>query len=285
MKIQTKTLLAGVAALALVAGTGFASAQEQKPAKQPQTSVQSMRGGAAPSAQPQAGASHMSQQQQGASHAGRQPSASHTGQQLGQNAQPGGHRMGMEQPAQRGKSTAQQQTKGTERFGQSQTGVTTHGRQAEQINRGNKGNFERRGTAQTEQKGNFERRGTAQTEQKGNVTRGGRTGGTTLTEQRTGRNGLHGLQGNASHVTLSDQQRTKIRQTVIGASGAPRVSSVDFDLAVGTVVPRGHIQVVPVPRMLVDIEPAWRGFLYFIYQDELVIVDPNDMRIVAVVPV
>jgi hypothetical protein len=272
MKTQTNTLLAGVAALALVAGTGLASGQEQKPAKQPHSSAQSMKGGAAPSAQQQTGASHMSQQQQGASPAGRQPSASRTGQQLGQNAQQGGHRMGMEQPAQRGKSTAQQQTKGTERFGQSQTGVTTHGRQAEQINRGNKGNFERRGTAQTELKGSM-------------TTRGTRTGGTTVTEQRTGRNGLHGLQGNASHVTLSDQQRTRIKQTVIGASGAPRVSSVDFDLAVGTVIPRGHIHVVPVPRMLVDIEPAWRGFLYFIYQDELVIVDPNDMRIVAVVPV
>ena len=33
MKMQTKTLLAGVAALALMAGTGFASAEEQKPAK------------------------------------------------------------------------------------------------------------------------------------------------------------------------------------------------------------------------------------------------------------
>lgn len=287
MKMQTKTLLAGVAALALVAGTGLASAQEQKPGKQPQTSAQSMKGGAAPSAQKQPGASHMSQQPQGASHAAQQSGAGH----MGQNAQPGGRKMGMEQPGSRGKSAAQQRTKSTERFGQSQTGVTTHGRQAEQINRGNKGNFERRGTAQTEQfnrgsKGNFERRGTAQTEQKGSVTtRGTRTGGTTVTEQRTGRSGLHGLQGNAANVTLSDEQRTRIRQTVIGASGAPRVSSVDFDLAVGTVIPRGHIHVVPVPRLLVDIEPAWRGFLYFIYQDELVIVDPNDMRIVAVVPV
>lgn len=35
MKMQTKTLLAGVAALALMAGTGFASAEEQKPAKGP----------------------------------------------------------------------------------------------------------------------------------------------------------------------------------------------------------------------------------------------------------
>lgn len=253
MKMQTKTLLAGVAALALMAGTGFASAEEQKPAKQPQTSAQPMKSGAAPSAQQQTGASHM-----------------------GQNAQPSGHKMGMEQPAPHGKSTAQQPAKGMERFGQStsQKGMspTTKGQQAEQINRGKKGNFERSGTAQTEQKGSV-------------TTRGTRTSGTTVTEHRTGRNGLQGLQGNASHVTLSDEQRTKLRQTVIGAHGAPRVSHVDFDLSVGTVIPRGRIHIVPVPRMLVDIEPAWRGFLYFIYEDELVIVDPRDLRIVAVLPV
>jgi hypothetical protein len=115
--------------------------------------------------------------------------------------------------------------------------------------------------------------------------RGTRSSGTTVSEQRNGRNGLKGLQGNASHVTLNDEQRTKIRQTVISAHGAPRVSHVDFDLAVGTVVPRGSIHFVPVPRLLVDIEPAWRGYDYFIYEDELVIIDPRNMTIIAVVPV
>ena len=144
MKMQTKTLLAGVAALALMAGTGFASAEEQKPAKQPQTSAQPMKSGAAPSAQQQTGASHM-----------------------GQNAQPSGHKMGMEQPAPHGKSTAQQPAKGMERFGQSTSpkGVspTTTGQQAEQINRGKKGNLERSGTAQTQQKGSVTTRGTRTT--------------------------------------------------------------------------------------------------------------------------
>jgi Protein of unknown function (DUF1236) len=263
MKTQTKTLLAGVAALALMAGTGLASAEEQKPAKQPQTSTQPMKSGAVPSAQ-QTGASHMGQQQ-GASH-------------VGQNAQPSGHKMGMEQPARRGKSAAQQPAKGMERFGRSTSpkgvNTTTKRQQAEQINRGKKGNFERSGTTQTEQRGSV-------------TTRGTRTTGTSITEHRTGRSGVQGLQGNASgtHVTLSDEQRTRIRQRVIGAHGAPRVSHVDFDLSVGTVIPRGRIHVVPVPSMLVNIEPGWRGFLYFIYEDELVIVDPNDMRIVAVLAV
>ncbi len=265
MKMQTKTLLAGVAALALMAGTGLASAQEQNSGKQPQTSSPSTKSSAAPKAQGQSGASHMGQNSQ--------PSGSRMG--MGQNTQPSGHKMGMERTSPSGKS-AQQHTKGMERYGQSTSpkgeASTTKGRHAQQINRGNKGNLERNGTAQIEQKG-------------GMTTRGTRSSGTTVSEQRNGRAGLQGLQGNASHVTLNDEQRTKIRQTVISAHGAPRVSHVDFDLAVGTVVPRGRIHFVPVPRMLVDIEPAWRGYDYFIYEDELVIIDPRNMTIIAVVPV
>jgi hypothetical protein len=98
--------------------------------------------------------------------------------------------------------------------------------------------------------------------------------------------GLKGLQGNVSgfNGTLTDEQRTRIRSRVIGARGAPRVDHVGFDVAVGTAIPRGHIHVAPVPRYLVRIDPAWRGFLYFVYEDELVIVNPQDMRIVAVLP-
>jgi len=201
MKMQTKTLLAGVAALALMAGTGLASAQEQNSSKQPQASSPSMKSSAAPKAQGQSGASHMGQNSQ--------PSGNKMG--MSQGSQPSGHKMGMEQTSPRGKS-AQQPTKGAERFGQSTSpkgeASTTKGRNAQQINRGNKGNLERNGTAQTEQKGGMTNRGT-------------RSSGTTVSEQRNGRNGLQGLQGNASHVTLNDEQRTKIRQTVISAHGAP----------------------------------------------------------------
>jgi uncharacterized protein Smg (DUF494 family) len=62
------------------------------------------------------------------------------------------------------------------------------------------------------------------------------------------------------------------------------VSNVDFDVTVGTVIPRGRIHVVPVPETLVRIEPEWRGFLYFVYEDEVVVVNPRDMKIVAVIP-
>jgi hypothetical protein len=99
-----------------------------------------------------------------------------------------------------------------------------------------------------------------------------------------------GLQGNASGQTqgqhqLSEEQRTHIRETVIDARGAPRVGHVDFDVRVGTRLPRDRIHLIRVPETLVQIDPEWQDFLYFVYEDEIVVVDPNDMEIVAVLPV
>jgi len=111
--------------------------------------------------------------------------------------------------------------------------------------------------------------------------------GTTAQERRIPR----GLQGNASgpmqgaNVDLTTQQRTQIRRTVINARGAPRVGHVDFDVQVGTEIPRDRIHIVPVPETLVQIDPSWSGFLYFVYEDEVVIVDPSGMEIVAILPV
>ncbi len=87
-----------------------------------------------------------------------------------------------------------------------------------------------------------------------------------------------------TNVQLSAEQRAQIRKAIIEARNAWRVSSVDFDLAVGSVVPRGPVQVVPVPDVLVQIKPEWLGLLYFVYDSQIVIVDPGDMRIVAIVP-
>jgi hypothetical protein len=99
--------------------------------------------------------------------------------------------------------------------------------------------------------------------------------------------GRNGLNANASgtNVQLTAQQRTDLRRTVINVGGAPKVTHVDFDVTVGTVVPRDTIDIVPVPDTLVQIEPSWRGFLYFVYTDEIVVVNPHDMRIVAVLMV
>ena len=61
-------------------------------------------------------------------------------------------------------------------------------------------------------------------------------------------------------------------------------SSINFNISVGTAVPRS-VHFVAVPQMLVEIHPAWRGYSYFIVDDEIIIVDSRTMQIVAVLAV
>jgi len=95
--------------------------------------------------------------------------------------------------------------------------------------------------------------------------------------------GREGAQQSGTSVNFTSEQRTRIRQTVIQGGNAPRVSNVNFSLRVGTVVPQ-TVRVIEVPEVLVEIHPAWRGHLYFIVGDQIIIVDRNH-HIVAVVNV
>jgi hypothetical protein len=87
----------------------------------------------------------------------------------------------------------------------------------------------------------------------------------------------------SSNVSLTTEQKTTIRTKVL-TSSAPRVTNVAFDIRVGTVVPR-TVRVAPVPVTLIEIEPTWRGYMYFVYADEIIIVEPRTLEIVAVLAV
>lgn len=84
-------------------------------------------------------------------------------------------------------------------------------------------------------------------------------------------------------INLSTEQRTTIRQEVLTTS-APRVENVNFSVSVGTVVP-SSVRVVEVPAAIVKIRPAWKGYRYFVYQDDIIIVEPRTLKIVAVLEV
>ena len=106
--------------------------------------------------------------------------------------------------------------------------------------------------------------------------------------QQPAANGATTKQGTAkgemksSNVSLTTEQKTTIRNTVINSG--PKVTNVNFNISVGTVVPRS-VRVVPVPATLVSIEPSWRDHMYFIYGDEVIIVEAGTMRIIAVLVV
>ena len=84
-------------------------------------------------------------------------------------------------------------------------------------------------------------------------------------------------------VNLTTEQRTTIRQEVLTAN-APRATDVNFTVNVGTVVP-SSVRVVEVPPTIVKIRPAWKGYRYFVYNDEIIIVEPRTLKIVAVLDV
>ncbi len=88
----------------------------------------------------------------------------------------------------------------------------------------------------------------------------------------------------SANVTLNAEQKTKIRETVIKAPNAPRVASVNFSLSIGTAVPK-TVRFAPLPVTLIEIHPAWRGYEYFLVGDEIVVVDPRTMQIVAILQV
>jgi len=71
---------------------------------------------------------------------------------------------------------------------------------------------------------------------------------------------------------------------VLVGNRAPRVTHVDFSVSVGVAVPRS-VHLVTVPTEIVEIHPDWRGFLYFVYEDEIIIVDQRSHKIVAVLDV
>lgn len=234
-KNPRKTWLSGIAALALVAGTAVAAAQ------------QSSQDHASQSKQP-----HAMQQTNQMQPTNQKAAAGKTSQQ------PTPGKMNQQSASDKTNQRPQERNRSAANQGQS-------GRTAQERNR-----MTRHDTAQG---GMPRHNATAQGQER-------------MKHAQRERTGLEGLQGNASGMKapLTDAQRTQIRNTVIDARGAPKVGQVNFDVTVGTAIPRGRVHVVPVPETLVRIEPAWRGMLYFVYSDEVVIVNPRDMKIVAVVP-
>src|SRR6266567_3928802 len=87
-------------------------------------------------------------------------------------------------------------------------------------------------------------------------------------------------------VELSSEQRTRIHDVFVrdrDRFDRFRVSRVDFDLRPGVRIPR-HFHLFPLPVFLVEVVPEYRDYRFFYYEDEIVIVDPVTLEIVAVIP-
>jgi hypothetical protein len=98
---------------------------------------------------------------------------------------------------------------------------------------------------------------------------------TTATESRSQTTGQAG-----AGSKLSTEQRTRITTVIRDQHVAP-VTNVNFSVSIGTRVPR-EIGFHPLPTEIVTIYPEWRGYEFFLVRDEIIVVDPRTLEIVAV---
>jgi hypothetical protein len=245
MRIERSAFLAGFAALALLAGTGFASAQEtgnQQKAKQPHAAMQQMQ-------------------------------KRHMAGKMSQNAQQRAVKPKM--AAFRTGKTKAAQIKQRKPMIMAQHKAIYARTTAQRA--------QRKPMAMAQHKAMYGRT----TAQRPHVTR-------TAMARRRGMASLQGYVGPPRHhyaglrakaaprtLQLTEAQRARIRGMVMTA---PWAHNVNFAVNVGAVVPRGSVNVMPLPPTLASLHRGWRGMEYFVYQGELVIVNPRTMRIVAVAP-
>jgi Protein of unknown function (DUF1236) len=85
----------------------------------------------------------------------------------------------------------------------------------------------------------------------------------------------------ASGGKLTTEQRTQVR-SVITKQNVKSVTNVNFSISVGTRVPRSGVEFHTLPAEVVTIYPDWRGYEFFVVNDQIVVVNPRTLEIVAV---
>jgi hypothetical protein len=114
--------------------------------------------------------------------------------------------------------------------------------------------------------------------------REGRDSGKMNAETKTGSDRSQTTTGQAgAGAKLSTEQRTQITTVIRNEHVAP-VTNVNFSISVGTRIPR-EVRYHPLPAEVVTIYPEWRGYNYVLVRDQIVVIDPQTLEIVAILDV
>jgi Protein of unknown function (DUF1236) len=81
---------------------------------------------------------------------------------------------------------------------------------------------------------------------------------------------------------LSSEQHVRIRETLRGEK-AEHLKNVQFAVTIGEAVPR-TVHLYKLPVRIVEYVPQYRDYEYILVGDEILIIDPQTFRIVAVIP-
>lgn len=90
-----------------------------------------------------------------------------------------------------------------------------------------------------------------------------------------------GAASSGTAADLTGEQRTKVQSSFRSHKSEAEVRDLDISINVGTVVP-STVTLYSVPAEVVVLLPAYRRYRYFIYEDTVVIVDPDTLAIVDV---
>lgn len=90
------------------------------------------------------------------------------------------------------------------------------------------------------------------------------------------------IEQTAEPLKLTDQQRQQIREFFANQKG-DRTGGVNFTLAIGSAVPQ-DVQLQKLPAEVSSALGGYQADQYIIVGNQLVIVEPNARRVVAIVP-
>lgn len=83
-------------------------------------------------------------------------------------------------------------------------------------------------------------------------------------------------------LQLSEDQRQQLKQ-IIAKQNAPREDKVDFEVMIGSAVPK-QAQLQDIPPEVTQLMNGYWGDQYLIAGDSMIIVDQHSRRVVAIVP-
>jgi hypothetical protein len=83
-------------------------------------------------------------------------------------------------------------------------------------------------------------------------------------------------------LQLSDQQRTKIQDALVTAHSAQKAPD-NWEAKVGAKVPN-KLKLDAMPAPLINEEPVLKQYGFIKLEDKLLVVDPMEITIVAIIP-
>ncbi|UWU89117.1 DUF1236 domain-containing protein [Bradyrhizobium sp. CB1015] len=262
---MTNRFLVSVAALALIAGTGFANAQGTG-TKDYGSGQQTQH-----STQPSGERSGSMGKQESMDKQDKHDKGT-VGQAGGMKDQPSAH----DKSTQSDKMNKDQPGATREKSTQSEKSSTVG--QSPRSDEKSKGSMSK----ETETKGTKDMKAQGQEDRSG-MNAPGHQGSQTQTQTQTERSQTTTGQAGAA-AKLSTEQRTQITSVIREEKVAP-VTNVNFNIAVGTRIPREGITLHALPSRVVTIYPEWRTYKYVLVRDEIVIINPDTYEIVAVLNV